>query len=431
MDEQVMVHLEKRARKILAAATCGDEMAIAAFDRNMNRRKMFSNLAGGLGLSLLAPGAMNLLFGRGLLPAAWADTPAVAGKPGMMVHNTRPINGEFMPHELNDLVTPINRHFVRNNALVPKVDIKTWRLQIDGLVEKPLSISLQELKAMPAKSYNLLIECGGNGRALFDPPVRGNPWGRGAVSCSQWTGVPLQDLLSRAVLKKGAVYTGHWGDDLPLGQAEPFSRGIPIDKALEPHTLVAYKMNGKDLPANHGYPVRLVVPGWVGSASEKWLSRVKILDKVHDSQKMRGYSYRVPKYPAVPGVKPPEKDMEIATAWQIKSMITSHAPEHKLKEPGSLRLYGQAWAGESKVSHVDISKDFGATWQRALLKDPANKYAWQRFEAQLEFSRKGYYEVWARATDHRGVSQPFQQPWNPKGYMGNMMHRIPILVGVA
>ena len=423
--------LIQAARSALLGSDAQEE-TLLKFDSVVNRRK-FLGAGGLLGLTLASDGVLQRVFGEGLIPTAWADT-EVEGKPGMQVHNDRPVNGEFAPHMLHDSVTPTSRHFVRNNGLVPpmatKMDATGWTLTIDGEVKKKLTLTLADLKKMDSETYSLLIECGGNGRALFDPPVRGNPWGRGAVSCSQWTGVPLKDILKMAGIKDSAIYTAHYGADIPLGKAAPFSRGIPIEKAMEEHTLVAYKMNGKDIPPHHGFPVRLVVPGWVGSCSQKWLNKITLLNKVHDSPKMTGYSYRVPKYDPVPGVKPPKEDMEIATAWKIKSMITSPQVGTSIGKPSTIEVEGHAWAGEDEVDKVEISIDYGANWLEADLKSPANKYAWQRFKAKVAFPRKGYYEVWARATDEEGRSQPFQQAWNPKGYLGNVMHRIPIYVGV-
>lgn len=404
-----------------------------------SRRRFLS----GTSLALLGFGAgteavLQGLFGRGMIPVAWAEEAdqesGIDGKPGMIVHNHRPVNGEFPPHLLDDNVTPTERHFVRNNALVPQrasdQNPQGWTLTIDGEVQRTLKLSLDDLMKMPSATHLAMIECGGNGRANFDPPVRGNPWDRGAVACSEWTGVRLADLLREAGLKDSAVYTGHYGEDPPIGAAPPFSRGIPIDKAMEEHTLIAYKMNGQPLHALNGYPVRVVVPGWIGSASEKWLNRIWVRDKVHDAKKMTGYSYRAPKYPVPPGSRPPEEVMKILTAWQIKSLITRPAADTKTEPGKTIKVRGHAWAGENKVAKVMISTDYGINWQEAELEQPANKYAWYHFASDVRFDGKGYYEIWARAFDQQGDAQPFRQPWNPKGYLGNVIHRVPVYVGI-
>lgn len=414
--------------------------SIPSVDTAVSRREFFRRVGkSGATLAFLsACGAgteavLQGLFGRGLLPVVWADeAELLAEKPDMVVHNRQPINGEFPPHLLNDDVTPSARHFVRNNGSVPKraqkKDAQGWKLVVDGKVHTPLALSLDELKQLPSVTYQAVIECGGNGRALFDPEVRGNPWGRGAIACSEWTGVRLRDVLRKAGLTSSAVYTAHYGEDTPLGKAEPFSRGIPLDKAMEEHTLIAYQMNGQDIPALNGYPVRLVVPGWIGSASQKWLSRIWVRDTVHDSQKMTGFSYRVPAYPVAPGTKPPEEDMVIATAWIVKSLITRPEAESSFPIGHTVKVRGHAWAGEDTVQKVLVSTDFGISWKEAALTSPPNPYAWARWETELSFASKGYFEIWARAFDNKGSSQPFRQPWNPKGYLGNIIHRIPVSI---
>lgn len=406
------------------------------FDAVMSRRRFFG-LAALAGFGAGAEAALQGLFGRGLIPVAWAaeaESGEVQGKPGMTVHSHRPVNGEFAPPLLDDDVTPSERHFVRNNGMVPEraenADPQGWKLTIDGEVDRSLELTLEDLRAMPAVTLPLLIECGGNGRALFEPPVRGNPWQRGAIACSEWTGVPLRAVLDRAGLKDSAVYTAYYGEDPPLGAAQPFSRGIPIAKAMDEHTLIAYRMNGADLAPLNGFPVRLVVPGWIGSCSQKWLNRIWIRDRVHDSDKMTGFSYRVPEYPVAPGSRPPEDVMSIATAWRIKSMITRPEPETRLDPGRTIPVRGHAWAGENAVQAVRVSTDYGVSWQETTLTPPPNRYAWYRWQTELGFPERGYYEIWARAFDDQGGAQPFRQPWNPRGYLGNVIHRVPVLVGV-
>lgn len=440
MKKSLDVYTQLREMLVENGANADD---LDRFDVIASRRRFLSRIGGsGAALGLLGFGGVEValegLFGRGMIPAAWAkeaeqDT-SIDGKPGMLVHNARPVNGEFPPHLLDDDVTPTVRHFVRNNGLVPQrahdQNPQGWSLTIDGEVNQTLQLSLDQLMKLPSATYQACIECGGNGRANFDPAVRGNPWDRGAIGCSEWTGVRLRDLLQQAGIKDSAVYTGHYGEDPPIGSAPPFSRGIPIEKAMEEHTLIAYKMNGQPLHKLNGYPVRVVVPGWIGSASEKWLTRIWIRDQVHDAYKMTGYSYRIPEYPVPPGSKPPKEVMKILTAWQIKSLITRPAAETRVSAGSKIPVRGHAWAGENKVDKVLISTDYGINWREAKLIEPANKYAWYHFESQVSFDKKGYYEIWARAFDQKGDAQPFRQPWNPKGYLGNVIHRIPVMVDV-
>jgi len=273
------------AHRALAEAGAG-RREHGALEARVSRRG-FARLAaragalGALGLAgAPADALLRGLFGRGLVPAAWAEEEGgPPGKDGMHVHSQRPLTGEFPPHMLRDVVTPTARHFVRCNGIPPaSVDPARWRLRIGGQVETPLELSLAELKALPSVTMPLVLECGGNGRAFFDPPVRGTQWRHGAVACAEWTGVPLKTLLEKAGWKPGAVYTAHHGADTPLGAAEPFSRGVPLEKALDPHTLVAWAMNGADLDPLNGHPLRLVVPGWVGSCSQKCLRGIEVLD---------------------------------------------------------------------------------------------------------------------------------------------------------
>jgi DMSO/TMAO reductase YedYZ molybdopterin-dependent catalytic subunit len=172
------------------------------------------------------------------------------------------------------------------------------------------------------------------------------------------------------------------------------------------------------------------VPGWIGSASQKWLNRIWIRDQVHDSEKMSGYSYRVPAYPVVPGSRPPKEDMEIATSWVVKSMITRPEANIKINVGDTVQVRGHAWAGEREIRRVDLSTDYGVSWKPAKLREPSNQYAWYTFETELAFPKKGYYEIWARAEDGEGEVQPARQPWNPKGYLGNVIHRLPVMCAV-
>ena len=373
------------------------------------------------------------LFGRGLIPAAWAAVEQdLLPKPNMIVHSEQPFNGEFAPHLLNDDVTPTARHFVRNNSSIPERaksgDLHGWKLTIDGEVHKKLSLSMDDLIRFPQVTVQVVVECAGNGRSLFTPQVDGTPWIRGAVGCSEWTGVRLRDVLKAAGLKETAVYTGNYGADLPIGSGEQFSRGIPIEKAMDEHTLIALKMNGKDLPAAHGFPARLIVPGWIGSAMQKWLNRIWVRDQVHDSEKMTGYSYRIPTYPPVPGTKPPKNEMVIATSGRVKSLITKPQSKTTVKIGTPVKVRGHAWGGENKVDKVYISTDFGIRWQETQLIQPTNRYAWYHWETEIAFENRGYYEIWARAFDDKGNAQPFSQPWNPKGYLGNVIHRVPVMI---
>ena len=353
----------------------------------------------------------------------------------MVVLNDRPWNMEAQAHLLDDAVTPNKFMFIRNNGLVPEnIDIDNWKITIDGeSVSKPRTFTLQELKSnFQQHTYQLTLECGGNGRSEFDPPAKGNQWTIGAVSCAEWTGIRLGDVLEEAGFDKNAVYVGYHAADQHLSrnpQKEAISRGVPIAKALQDETLLAFKMNGEDIPLVHGYPLRLVAGGWPASASGKWITRISVRDRIHDGAKMTGSSYRVPCKPVAPGEKVKDEEMCIIESMPVKSLITYPKSGAIIKEGKSLSIRGHAWAGEFEVKEVSYSIDFGSSWQKCELKKPVNRLAWQRFTATVDLPKEGYYEIWSRATDVRGVSQPMVLPgWNPKGYLNNACHRIAVKV---
>jgi DMSO/TMAO reductase YedYZ molybdopterin-dependent catalytic subunit len=371
----------------------------------------------------------------GLIPAALAEDLkdfAIEGKDGLIVLGDRPVNAETPAHLLDDAVTPTDRHFIRNNGNLPDdLDPAGWKLTIDGEVDSPLELAIDDLKSrFEVVRLQLQLECAGNGRAGFNPPTSGNQWTVGAVGCSEWTGVRLADVLDAAGLKSSAVYTGHYGADTHLsGDPEkiPISRGVPIEKARDPNNLIAFEMNGGPLHPMNGAPLRLVVPGWPGSCSQKWLTRVWVRDQVHDGEKMGGTSYRLPGYPVAPGAEVPEQDFVIIETMPVKSIITHPATKEQIAGR-TVEVRGHAWAGDRKVSALDVSFDFGTSWQPAELDQPTNPFAWQNWRTTIELPQAGYYEVWARATDDAGRMQPFAVAWNPRGYINNAMHRIALTV---
>ena len=385
----------------------------------------------------------EIVFSRfmpaGLIPAALADDPApfrITGKhPGLVVLNDRPLNAETPAHLLDDRVTPADKLFVRNNGLPPQfIDPSEWALTIEGeSVTRSLTFSIDELKdKFKHHTYQLTLECGGNGRSEFNPSAKGNQWTTGAIGCPSWTGVRLADILRLAGIKKDAVYIGYYGADLHISlqpNKNPISRGVPISKAMEDETLVAWAINGHDLPMMHGYPLRLIIGGWPGSVSGKWLKTISVRNKVHDGEKMGGYSYRVPCNPVAPGATVAPDDMCIIESMPIKSIVTF--PRSGVIRPlvERTQVRGHAWAGDLEVKAVDVSIDFGQTWLATRLEKPVNRFAWQHFSVDVRFPQKGYYEIWARATDKNDAQQPMLVPgWNPKGYLNNACHRIAVKV---
>jgi DMSO/TMAO reductase YedYZ molybdopterin-dependent catalytic subunit len=381
----------------------------------------------------------EIVFGR-FMPAAFAATNepfSIEGKhPDLVILNDRPVNAETPAHLLDDNVTPAEKLFVRNNGIppIPTTSPESWSLTIDGeSVKTSKTYTLVELKSkFKTVSNQLTIECGGNGRSEFDPPARGNQWSTGAVGCPKWTGVRLADVLRDCGIKEDAVYIGYHGADTHISSdpnKEPISRGVPIAKALEKESMICWAINDEDLPIMNGYPLRLVMGGWPASVSGKWLQRISIRNKIHDGTKMTGKAYRVPCKSVAPGAKVDDADMCIIHSMPVKSLVTF--PKSGVVHPKeeSIVVRGHAWAGDLKVSQVDVSIDFGQTWQKATLSAPVNRHAWQHWQSSIAFPQPGYYEVWARATDTQNKMQPMILPgWNPKGYLNNACHRIAVKV---
>ncbi len=353
----------------------------------------------------------------------------------MIVLNDRPWNMEAQAHLLDEKITSNKYMFIRNNGKVPEnIDVKNWTITFDGeSVKQSKTYTLQELKSkFKQYTYQLTIECGGNGRAEFDPPAKGNQWTVGAVACANWTGVRLKDVLQDVGIKGDAVYIGYHAADGHLSgdaKKEPISRGVPMAKALQEETLLAFQMNNEDIPLVHGYPVRLVSGGWPASTSGKWINRISVRNKVHDGEKMTGSSYKMPCEPVAPGDKVKDEDMCIIESMPVKSLITYPKSGAMIDRGKKLDIRGHAWAGELEVTKMEYSIDYGSTWHMAKIEAPSNRLAWQHFSASISFPKKGYYEVWARATDSQGMSQPMLIPgWNPKGYLNNACHRIAVKV---
>lgn len=391
------------------------------------------------GLTALgAYAGMSIPFGDNLMALAqgMSEEDIMAGKDGLILMNDRPLNAETPAHLLDDDVTPYEHFFIRNNGLVPDtaldMDAEGWTLTIDGEVDTPLGLSIADLQEQfEVITQRLVVECGGNGRAYFNPGASGNQWSTGAVGCADWTGVRLSDVLNAAGIKDSAVYTAHYSNDPHLSgdpDKDTISRGVPIEKALAEGSMIVWEMNGEPIPAVHGFPLRVIIPGYPGSASQKYLTRIWIRDQVHDGAKMTGYSYRLPAYPVAPGTEVPEEDMVVMTEMPVKSLITYPQSGAETATGETTEVRGHAWAGSGDIASVDVSIDFGATWTSATLDPAKNKFAWQRFRADVTLPQAGYYEVWARATDMNGMAQPPVVPgWNPRGYGNNMQHRIAMI----
>jgi DMSO/TMAO reductase YedYZ molybdopterin-dependent catalytic subunit len=385
--------------------------------------------------------AAGALVALGKAPAAAAQAPAPpagtiandavkASKAAVMQwHSERPLTGSVPAHEHDFDVTPTDRMFVRNNLFMPRIDGATHRVTLKGLVDREVTFSVDELRArFPVVSFAAMLECAGSGRTGFNPVPRGTPWlVTGGMGCPKWTGVRLKDVLAAAGLKPGAAHVaGQGGDFGALPTMAPVIRSIPLAKALEEHTLLAFAMNDAPLEPVHGYPLRLLTPGWVGSASTKWLQTLTVLAEPFQGTYMDD-SYRVPRHAVAPGSAMPA-DSVPTEAWPVKSMITAPAPDERYRVGDTITVRGRAWVGEGRVTRVEISSDEGVTWRRAQLAKPGDKYAWRAFSFTFRPRQPGYQTFLARARDDRGNAQPMATAWNPLGYFWNGVHRIGVAV---
>jgi len=353
-------------------------------------------------------------------PLLAAQVPAGSawGKDALIRHSVRPPDYETPVALLDSDITAVEHFYARCHMPLPtSLDASAWRLQVEGEVTTPLSLSVADLRALPRSTVTVTLECAGNGRAFFDPPVAGVQWKKGAVGTARWTGARLADVLARAGVPSGATFVHMHGGDRPPGSMPPFVRQVPMAKAMHPDTLIAYEMNGQPIPPVHGFPLRAIIPGWEGAYSMKWLTRLQVSPRESESFWV-ATAYRYPVRRVSPGASVAAADMAPLTGLVVKSLITAPLEGATLR-PGPVDVAGFAWAGETDVARADISVDSGATWQQARLVGEPRRYTWRRFEHRFEATRRESYLILSRATDTNGVSQPAVSHWNPSGYLWN------------
>jgi DMSO/TMAO reductase YedYZ molybdopterin-dependent catalytic subunit len=349
------------------------------------------------------------------------------GEDGMILRSFRFLDLEAPVEYFNTWLTPVPHFFVRNHMHEPsELDANDWRLSLGGEVEKPLTLSLADLSKIETHSVVNTLECAGNGRSLHRPQVPGVQWGKGAVSTARFSGPRLRDVLQRAGGKSTGKHVMFRGLDEVPGKVPPFIRSIPIEKALDADTLIATHMNGSPLTKHHGFPARALVPGWIGAASCKWLTEIKVLEKEFVGNFMSP-AYRFPNQPPQPGEAVKPEDTHPLTALTVKSVIAGPTDGASLRS-GRVAVHGAAWAGEADIAKVEISTDGGATWISAKLGHEQAHYAWRLWSYDWKAAKTGDYTILSRATDTQGRSQPSTAVWNPSGYLYNAVDQVKIHV---
>jgi DMSO/TMAO reductase YedYZ molybdopterin-dependent catalytic subunit len=351
----------------------------------------------------------------------------VPGEEGMIVRSYRFLDLETPAEYFNTWITPVPHFFVRNHMHEPsELNPADWKLTIGGEVEKSVTPSLAELSKIDAHEVVNTLECAGNGRSLYRPQVPGVQWGKGAVSTARFSGPRLRDLLQRAGVKTTGKHVMFRGLDEVPGKVPPFIRSIPMEKALDSDTIIATHMNGAGLTKHHGSPARALVPGWIGAASCKWITEIKVLEKEFDGNFMNP-GYRFPNQPVKPGDAVKPEDTHVMTALNVKSAIFS--PREGATVKGSkVSIHGTAWAGEAEIAKVEVSTDGGTTWGVAKLGREQAHYAWRLWTYDWKTPKSGESIVMSRATDKGGRIQPALPLWNPSGYLYNAVDQVKIRV---
>ena len=321
------------------------------------------------------------------------------------------------------LITPVEAFFVRSHFGPPALDVKR-RVSIDGLVSKPLDLTVEELRKFPEVSTTSVLQCAGNGRSLFVPHMPGVQWGHGAMGQAKWTGVRLKDVLESAGVQPDGAFVHLQGwDTAPLPSVPKFQRCIPLARAMGEGTILAYNMNDEPLTPAHGAPLRLIVPGWAGDNWVKWLRNLHV-----DSREPEGFyyqtAYRYPKKLGAPGEAMPPENMGPLTVVPVKSII-GRPLDGSTGTTGKQEVVGVAFSGGSAIAKVEVSLDGGATWKTAKLEGDPGAGRWQVFRHEFTADKSGgSFTAMSRATDAAGNTQPKDPAWNPSGYMWNGWHTV-------
>jgi DMSO/TMAO reductase YedYZ molybdopterin-dependent catalytic subunit len=386
----------------------------------MNSRRDFLKHISGAAAATTVPSILSWALAQGQS----VDFP---GEDGMILRSFRFVDLESPVEHFNTWLTPVPHFFVRNHMFEPtELDPHDWLLSIGGEIEKPITLNLTELSKIETHSVINTLECAGNGRGLQRPQVPGIQWGKGAVGTARFSGPRLRDVLQRAGVKPTGKHVMFRGLDEVPGKVPPFIRSIPIEKALDADTIIATHMNGSPLPKHHGFPARALVPGWIGAASCKWLTEIKVLEAEFVGNFMSP-GYRLPNQPVQPGETVKPEDTHPVTALSVKSVIAGPSDGDNLRA-GNVRVHGAAWAGEADIEKVEISIDGGATWIPAKLGHDQAHYAWRLWAYDWKPAKTGDYTLLSRATDSQGRTQPSAAVWNPSGYLYNAIDQVKVHV---
>jgi len=323
-------------------------------------------------------------------------------------------------------VTPVGLHYLLIHYDIPVVDPTSWRLTIGGSVRRELELSLDDLRARRSVRQPVTMECAGNGRGRLSPRPVSQPWLNEAVGTAEWTGTPLRPLLEEAGIRQGAVEVLFSGLDRGVegGVEQQYERSLPVDEALQDEVMLAYAIGDEPLPPQHGFPLRLVVPGWYGMTNVKWLERVTLLDQPFEGyQNTWSYNFR----------QTPEDAGERVTRMEPRALmvppgIPIFATRERHAELARHRVSGRAWSGRGTIERVEVSDDGGATWQDSQLGEQASRWSWRAWDWEWTPSGPGDYELCCRATDSAGNTQPLEASWNLHGFANNQVQRVAVTV---
>ena len=387
----------------------------------LSRRRLVQQLAAA-GFS--APVIASILASEGFAQEATpTGGPVLAAEPGEDLREVFDLDERLIQYDPFNYGTPLEAlegeflvpndlFYIRNNGPVPDIDPSAWRLEVTGLVETPLELSLDDLKGREVVSFTSFLECSGNSRGYFEPNASGTQWGNTSIGNAEWTGTPLKSILEDAGIQDDAVEIVSQGGDFP-----EMRRGLPLSDALSPDTMLVWEMNGEELPKVHGGPVRLFVPGWGGIASTKWVVGIEAIDHVYQGS-LNTDSYTV--------IDEFDKRLRPVREMPVKAVIATPVSGSEIAADEQT-ISGYAWSGYGGIATVEVSTDGGTTWSEAEIVEEAGPMSWVKFEASWD-AQPGQTSLYARAMDELHITQPSNVPWNAKGYYYNAVFEVPVTV---